>query len=489
MISHYLSRATGLGGIGVLRVVYSSIDMKKFGITILILMVFAAQAHSIDLSAAEIVEFLTDYATFVEAANTGTTSFPILKIPSGGEYEGMGTAYTAVGRDPSFVDSNPASTSILEFTEFSVTHNNLIADVSMEGLVYSMRFGDLGVGLAGKFVHVPFTAYDSFGVQQSSTLYSETVAGVNLSYNFLDSFYFHGLAVGMNLKVAARRISELAAPDQSGAGVMADLGVLTRFNFLKHYPSRDRNLSFGILAQNVGPPSRGEPLPTSLRAGVAYAPIRRLTISGDVIYPISLASGVEPEPFGFATGLSLQVADFVSTQAGFQMQGGNPRFTLGSIVDLSDVTLVVNWILDRATQVDRPDRFSLQARFNLGDRGRADSRATVEEYYPDALVAFAAGDTEETVELTQKALELDPRFQPARETLATALRSLELERQMNSIRLGEQIPELEIEQAPDALAPTESLDMDPPESVPEETAPGNDGTGAESSERETGDSE
>ena len=33
----------------------------------------------------------------------------------------MGTAYTAVGRDASFVDSNPASTSILKFTEFSVS--------------------------------------------------------------------------------------------------------------------------------------------------------------------------------------------------------------------------------------------------------------------------------------------------------------------------------------------------------------------------------
>lgn len=455
--------------------------MKKFGIAILLVMVIAAQAHTIDLTAAEIIEFLSDYATFVEAANTGQTSFPILKIPSSGEYESMGTAYTAVGRDPSFVDSNPASTSVLEFTEFSVNHNNLIADVNMEGLVYAMRFGDLGVGVAGKFVHLDFSAYDNFGVQQSSTLYSETVAGVNLSYNFLDSFYFHGIAVGMNMKLAARRVSELAAPDQSGVGVMADLGVLTRFNFLKHYPSRDRNLSVGVLAQNVGPPSRGEPLPTSLRAGIAYAPIRPLTISGDIIYPVSLVQAIAPEPMGFAVGASVQVADFIATQTGFLLQGGNPRFSLGTTVDLTDVTLIVNYTLDKTTQINRPDRFSLQARFNLGDRGRADKRATVEEYYLDALVAFAAGNSEETVELTKKALDLDPGFQPAREMLATALRSLELERQMNSIRLGEQIPELEIDQAPETLAPAAS----PPNSTSEGEDSGDADVATESAEDET----
>lgn len=439
--------------------------MKKLGVAILLLAVLTVQSYSLDLSAADIIRFLSEYATFVEPGNTGVTTFPVLKMPLGGEYEAMGTAYTAVGRDVSFVDSNPASTSVLKYTELSVTHNNLIADVSMEGLIYTMRFDDLGVGLTGKFVHVPFTEYDALGVQQSSTLYSETVAGVNLSYNFLDSFYFHGVAVGVNAKLAARRISERTAPDQSAVGVMADVGFLTRVNFLKHYPSRNRNLSFGILVQNLGPPALGEPLPTSLRAGVAYAPIRPLTVSADFIYPVTLVSGIDAEPIGFAVGASARVTDFFGAGAGFLMQGGNPRFTLGGSVDLADVTLAVNYTLDLTSQLGRVDRFSLQARFNLGDRGRGDRRATVEEYYLDSLVAFAAGEIEKTIDLARKALEMDPGFQPARETLASALRSLDLQRQMDAIRLGEQIPELEIEELPGAIDNLVPQELEEPESV------------------------
>jgi hypothetical protein len=469
--------------------------MKKSGIVFLLLIFLAATTYSIDLDPVDILEFLTEYATFVEAGNTGLTSFPVLKIPMGGEYEAMGTAYTAVGRDLSFVDSNPASTSVLKFTELSVTHNNLIADVSMEGLIYTMRFEDLGVGFTGKFVHVPFTEYDGLGVQQSSTLYSEAVGGLNLSYNFLDSFYFHGIAVGLNTKLAARRIAEEVAPDQSAVGVMTDIGVLTRVNFLKHFASRERNLSFGILAQNLGPPALGEPLPTALRAGFAYAPVRPVTVSGDLIYPVSLVSGVSPEPLGFAVGTSVQITDFLGTQAGFLMQGGNPRFTLGSTVDLTEVTLAVNYTLDMTTQTGKLERFSLQARFNLGDRGRGQRRDTVEEYYLDSLVAYAAGEIEKTVELSRKAIEMDPGFQPARETLASALRSLELQRQMDSIRMGEQIPELEIDEVPGtglspADSPADSLGLpsvegDIDEAVEEELQPAEStGEGSEETDSE-----
>ena len=48
----------------------------------------------------------------------------------------MGTAFTAVADDSSFLEANPSASSLLETTELSVTHNNWIADTSVEGVIY-----------------------------------------------------------------------------------------------------------------------------------------------------------------------------------------------------------------------------------------------------------------------------------------------------------------------------------------------------------------
>ena len=71
-----------------------------------------------------------------------------------------------------------------------------------------MRFDDLGIGFGGKFLYVPFTAYNDWGAAVANDYISETIATMNVSYNFLSSYYFTGVAVGANLKVAYRNIPE-----------------------------------------------------------------------------------------------------------------------------------------------------------------------------------------------------------------------------------------------------------------------------------------
>lgn len=384
---------------------------------------------------------ISDTAGAGSGQNTGLTSFPILSIPYGGEYEAMGTAYTAVGRDSTYFEANPASSAGLPHTELAIFHNNLIADANLEGAVYTIRFGELGLGAGGKFLHVPFTSYDIYGNQLQQIRYSEGVIGLNASYNFLHSFYFEGISVGANLKGAYRSIPDTIATGQSAAGVMADLGVLTRFDFLKFYASRSRNFSVGATLRNVGPPVQNDPLPTALHFGLAYHPIEPLLISIEGAKPMQLFTDHPAPAFQYATGISLAMTDFVNAQAGFHMKGGNPRFTLGSSVRLRDITMQFNYTLDMTTQLSEMDRVSVQASVNLGDLGRLSLQQRVEEYYLDALVAFADGNIERTIELCRNALELDPDFQPAQQTLETARRMLELQTDMESIQLGEQIPQ------------------------------------------------
>ncbi|MFP4565717.1 MAG: UPF0164 family protein [Spirochaetaceae bacterium] len=410
--------------------------MKRLSLVITICVVLSTSSFAIGLP-----DFMYEFADsggLSDPQNTGLTTFPTLLIPLGGEMEGMASAYTAVARDYSFLEANPAASSRLEHTELSIAHNNLIADANMEGLVYTSRFEHLGIGAGARFLHVPFTEYDRYGLQENAVRYTETIAGLNVSYNFLHGFDFHGIAVGANLKTAYRRIPEVIAPGQSAVGVMGDVGLLTRFNLAKFHRSREKNFSVGLVARNVGPPVLDEPLPSHATGGIAYVPVKPLTLAFDYTYPFILGADVPAEPASYAGGASVRITDFLAAQSGFQLRGGNPRFALGSTIDFPAVALQLNYTLDLATQVGSVDRFSVQASFDLGDRGRAERQARVEDLYLTSIEAYANGDIERTVALSRRALEIDPTFEPARETMASARTMLTLQEQMESIRLGEE---------------------------------------------------
>ncbi|MFP4425079.1 MAG: UPF0164 family protein [Spirochaetaceae bacterium] len=420
--------------------------MRRAAVLLLMSAVALLPLHS--QSAETLVWWSSLFDTF-EVKNTGLTTFPTLNIPMGGEYEGMGTAYSAVARDSSYFEANPAASSTLTYTELALFHTNLIADANMEGAVYTIRDEDFGLGVGGKFLHVPFTEYDAYGEQEKSIRFTETIVGANASYNFLSGFYFYGIALGTTLKVAYR--NNPIRPDQNQAGFMADIGALTRFNALKPYASRDRNASVGVTVKNLGPPVEGEPLPSAAHLGLSYSPLRPLVLSSELIFPFIVGTDDPAEPIGLANGASVTVTDFFSAHTGLLIRGGNPRITLGGIVDVQDITLSINYTLDMTTQIGSFDRFSLQAKFNFGDRGRAEQAKRVEELYLESLVAYAAGDLERTIELTREAVEIDPDFEPAEETLETALRSKALQEEMEQIQLGTQElgPEVDTPEEPE----------------------------------------
>lgn len=369
--------------------------------------------------------------------NTGTTVFPTLLIPMGGEHEGMATAYTAVARDASFIEANPAASATLDRTAVSLFHNNLIADTNLESGIYTTRYEDLGIGIGAKHLHVPFTSYDDYGAQLGTARYTESIVTANVSYNFWRGFYFSGLSVGANLKAAYRNIPDYIVPDQSAAGIMGDFGLLTRFHFLKFFSSQDPNLAVGTVLRNVGPPVLDEPLPTMWSTGIAWSPVRPVLLAADFNLPLILFNDLPPPDPGYAVGAAVNVTDFFVVRSGFLMFGGNPRLTLGGSVDFEAMTITVNYTLDMTTQATAFDRFSVHAGFSLGDRGRGERRDMVRTLYLDALQEFAVGNLEATISLTQRALAIDPRFEPAEETLAMATRMRDLQEQMESIRLGD----------------------------------------------------
>ncbi len=366
--------------------------------------------------------------------NTGLTSFPTLLIPMGGRLEGMGTAYTAMAADAGFMESNPAASSRMARTELSFFHHAWIADSNLEGAVYTMRFNDLGVGLAGKFLYVPFTAYNEWGVAGAQDYITETTLTANVSYNFFSGYYFSGVSVGANLKTAYQSIPAVFAANQSSLAVMADFGVQTSFNLLKFYSSRTKNFSVGAAVKNLGITTLSdETLPQVASAGIAWSPLRPWTIALDFNYPFMFSWQPPAEVWNVAVGTNVAVTSFLSLQAGVLMKADNPRISLGTMIEMGTLNFDVNYNVDLSGSLSPLDKFSVQAKLDLGDSGRGEREARADQLYLQGVDEFANGDYAKAIELWKAVLQIDPKYQPAADSIRTVQKTLSLQDQFQQL--------------------------------------------------------
>jgi tetratricopeptide (TPR) repeat protein len=345
----------------------------------------------------------------------------------------MAGAFSAVADDSSFMEYNPAGSSMLSQAELAFFHNNWIADTKVEGAVFASRINNLGFGAGAKWLYTPFTEYNIYGDRVSKGYYSEAVATLNASYTVFSGYYFQGVSVGANLKGAFRFVPDYTDADdlgnntgtliagsgssQSTAMVMGDIGVLTRFDFLKPYSAREPNTSVALVARNLGPPAMDDPLPTVITAALAYKPLRPLLISFDYSIPLNLQDVDLSEKNYWALGFSAAITNFLSMRTGLMAKAGNVRIAIGSAIKMEKIALDINYTLDLLTQMLPLNRVSLGVRFDLGDGGRGTLAARVDELYLTGLDSYSRGNFAEARQHWEDALALNPKFDPAREGL------------------------------------------------------------------------
>ena len=138
-------------------------------------------------------DFVASLLTFApnQYNNNGLTAFPILSLPFGGEDAAMGNAYTAVSREISFLNSNPAGSPLMGQTEFSIHHANIISDVMLETAAYTSRWDNIGVGAFAQILHSEFTALGISGNQIAASVYTESIIGLNFGYTFFAQLLFY----------------------------------------------------------------------------------------------------------------------------------------------------------------------------------------------------------------------------------------------------------------------------------------------------------
>ncbi len=373
----------------------------------------------------EYVLGLSDWAAAFlgEDTNQGLTSFPSLQLPMGGRSEALGTAFSALADDPSFLDWNPAGSATLKTSELAIFHNNWIADSKIDSAVFVSRFNDFGWAAGAKWLYLPFSEYDSYGDRVAKAYYSEAIAAFNLSYNFGSTIYFDGIAVGANLKTAARLMPDYtdnygtttlgSGLSQSAVNVIMDVGALTRFNFLKAYYSRERNFAVAAVIRNLGLPAAGEAPPTDAVIGFAYKPFAPLNLSADICQPINIMDPIHSERLYGAFGLNAAISAYIDIRAGALVKAAGSRFTLGTGLGFPGFRFDFTYSVDLLTRYTLLNRLSIAARLDFGDGGRAERLKQTETLYAQGLGEFAKGAYELAIRLFDEALALTPSYEPA----------------------------------------------------------------------------
>lgn len=414
-------------------------------LSVLVLMLTSPSSRALDWSPdgyADLFDFINDL--YAIDPNAGLTSLTVLNIAAGGRAEAMGNAYSSITEDGLSLEWNPASSSAMEQTGLSVYHNNWIDDSRLESIVYTTRSDFSGLGAGSKWLYTDFSQNNQFGERVSGGYYLEGVAWLNASVRLFPGYYFWGLAAGVNLKGALRLIPDWAdssgtiqagsGAGQSGATVILDAGLYTRFNFLKFYTTKERNTAVSLVAKNMGIPLLGDPLPSAITAGFSWRPLRPILLAIDLTKPLNLQDLSLSENIQLSTGINAAITPFLAARLGLYIRPAHFRISMGAGISLEKTDIDITYSLDQLTQFRSFNRLSIAATFKLGDRGRAQKSRQVESYYLDGLEEYARGNTDVALELWKEALALDRSFDPAREGIQSIEDTKALEERIDDIQ-------------------------------------------------------
>ena len=195
------------------------------------------------------------------SASQGTSGAQFLQIVTSPRVAAMGSAYTALCDDVNSIAFNPAGLGFLQYREMELVQNNWIQSISNQYAavaIPSKSFGTLGLEVDMLSV-TGLVRTDNFGNADGTKFGSSDISyGLAYAKSFGDRF-----SAGFKVKMINETIDNAQA-----SGSALDLGVLYRVA---------SNFDIGIAEQNIGSGiefiSESDPLPTTLKAGIAYRPL------------------------------------------------------------------------------------------------------------------------------------------------------------------------------------------------------------------------
>lgn len=278
-------------------------------------------------------------------SSAGADAFDFLRLDANARPVGMGGAYTALATDANALLYNPAGLARVSANEATFMHNQYAQGVGQQYVGVALKRG-LGFQLN----------YASLGDVPRTTISQPGGAGSRLSVSDLSLGAGYGRALTSDLAVGGgvKYVSE-SLGDVTANGYAADFGGLYRMTDVK-------GLTLGASLLNVGPmvkfASRSEKLPTTVRAGAAYAlklPRNDVTLAADLTKGLTdkirlglgaetLVDGQFAARFGFTTrndaGLGVT---FGLGWAGKKFGADYAFVPLGDLGNAHRISLTLRW--------------------------------------------------------------------------------------------------------------------------------------------------
>ena len=231
------------------------------------------------------------FGSDIAFAQGGTSAVPFLLISPNSRASGMGEAGAGLADDAGSVYWNPAGLGFLRGSEVSITHANWLpqfhlADLFYDYLNFRQDVPEWGGTVAASVTYLnlgTFTITTESGPTGIGTFKAFEVAGtVGYGTAITDEF-----GLGINLRFINSSLSPIGAGSESGNGIAYDMS----FDIAALYkpkalviPFTDVDLgdffSVGADLSNLGPKvtyidaAQADPLPTTLRVGFGFTPIK-----------------------------------------------------------------------------------------------------------------------------------------------------------------------------------------------------------------------
>jgi len=197
---------------------------------------------------------LLGFAPSSFAFEPGTTGANFLKIPVGARASAMGGAYTALCQGAAALYWNPAGLAACEEKEFFATYNSWFQDISQGYFGFVLPQERKAFGFAVNYV--------DFGQIERTTWENPTGTGEKFSAPDIHLSLGYGWKTSPSLRVGVGvgLLKDTIAEDEKSTFV-SNFGMQNKIN---------KNLSWGIVLQNLGGKVGDDPLPLMMRVGFMW---------------------------------------------------------------------------------------------------------------------------------------------------------------------------------------------------------------------------
>jgi hypothetical protein len=248
-----------------------------------------------------ILTMILTISVFASWANSGGIS---LQQAIGARAQGMGDAFTAVADDATSIYWNVGGLSQNNGIQATASYFQGLVDSSFGQLVYNQKIeplGNIGLGLVmmrGGMVSLDMPDGGEKNVESQRDFIGDLAYAVNVDKNW---------GIGLGLKI----LNSTLAEEVSATAFGADVGVL--------YSVINQRLSLGATLQNIGTgikyKSEVDPMPTTLRCGVAYAVPINQEQKGLVALDVVKAND---QDYRYNLGMEYWIADTLAFRLGYK---------------------------------------------------------------------------------------------------------------------------------------------------------------------------